>query len=73
MADKSTSYESRQRAQDNRGAYRDVAKRLAAKQRGAVRMSVNEHAHVQTSADDDGAFVEVQLWIPKRAIESSRG
>ena len=50
----------RQRRQAEREAYREAARRL----HGSDRISIGEHAHVQTC--EGGAYVEATIWIPEQ-------
>lgn len=53
----------RQHVKSQRQRYREASRRLYPD------ACITEQAHVQVSIDDDGAFVEVVVWIPKSALE----
>jgi hypothetical protein len=60
-------YERRQEQQHNRARYREAARRLF------PNVKITEHAHVSTTANDDGAFVECQVWVPKSELGRGKG
>jgi hypothetical protein len=52
------------------GRYRDAAREMCdGLCRGTGLFTVSPYANVQVSTDGDGAYVEVQMWVPSSTVE----